>query len=178
MENKEQQEETKVSKSTLKWIGAPRDYPEYCAIQNVDFGEFVTFMKDRSLYDVRLPVNNPEAYQYLRWANEYLCQDTNYLNYVLNIWDESFGDHVRPPTPREMAVVHAQKILDATKDEKDREFRIDTNAEFIRDAYTHWNYPDYIRSGLAGCIMKWGTFEDNEKPGAEKDYTTYEEWNK
>lgn len=168
----------KVDKSTLKWIGAPQDYPEYCAIQNVDFAEFVEFMKDKSLYDVRLPVNNPEAYQYLRWANEYLCRDTNFLNYVLNIWDESFGDRVRPPTPREMAVVHAQKILDATKDEKDREFRIDTNAEFIRDAYHYWNYPDYIRYGLAGCIMKWGTFEDNEKPGVEKDYTTYEEWNK
>jgi hypothetical protein len=53
---------------------------------------------------------------------------------------------------------------------------IDSNAEFIRDAYLFWSYPMWINSGLAGCVMKWGTFEDNEKPGDSEKYITYEEY--
>lgn len=158
----------------------PIDDPEYCDILDVDFAKFVDFMKDKKLESIRLPVNNPEAYQYLRWANEHLCQDGNNLNYILNLWDADFGPRVRPPTPREIAIEHAKAIVNATKDESrsqfDREFSIDTNAEFIREAFLYWNYPSYISHGLAGCIMKWGTFEDNEKPDAKKDYITYEEY--
>ena len=163
----------------------PKDDPEFLAVkEGVDYLKFVEYMKDRDLFSIRLPVNNPDAYQYLRWLNEFyfLDDDGNYLNYILNIWDGTFkDDSVRPPTPREVAIFNARHILEILDDkeitdEKDRRMFIDFTAEFIHDAYCHWSYPSWICSGLAGCIMKWGTFEENEKPGDK--YRIYEEWNK
>lgn len=163
----------------------PKDDPEFLAIkQDVDFLAFVEYMKDKDIYNIRLPVNNPEAFNYLRWLNEFHCpdEDGTFLNYILNIWEGTFNDGpVRPPTQREVAIFNSRHILEILddkeiKDEKERRMFIDFTAEFIRDAYHYWSYPDWIRSGLAGCIMKWGTFEDNEKPGDK--YRIYEEWNK
>ena len=161
------------------------DDPEFCAIkEGVGFMEFVGFMKDKNLETIRLPLNNPEAYQYLRWINEYFCGDNdgNYLHYILNIWDAMIGDKpVRPPTPREIAICVARRIVKNADDKEitddERGLYIDSDAEMIRDAYRYWNYPDWIASGLAGCVMKWGTFEDNVKPNDEMKYIPYEEYN-
>lgn len=163
----------------------PKDDPEFLAIKDgVDFLEFVEYMKDKDIYNVRLPVNNPEAYQYLRWLNANYHQDDYgcFLNYILNGWDAFLSKKpVRPPTPREVAIFSAKRIVDLAErkdieSESDRALFIDTNAEFIRDAYLFWSYPMWINSGLAGCVMKWGTFEDNEKPGDSEKYITYEEY--
>lgn len=160
----------------------PKDDPEFLAVkEGVDYLKFVEYMKDKDLFGIRLPVNNPEAFLYLRWLNEFHCpdEDGTFLNYILNIWDMGMNDKsVRPPTPREAAIFNSRHLLEILddkeiKDEKDRMMFIDFTAEFIRDAYHYWSYPSWIHSGLAGCIMKWGTFEDNEKPGDK--YQIYED---
>ena len=160
------------------------DDKEFCAIKNVDFGQFLEFTKlnkDFTLESIRLPLNNPEAYQYLRWVNEHLCDDYGcYLNYLLNIWDETCSvKPVRPPTPREVAIFNSRRIVELADNKElsdpDRNMYIDMNAEGIRDAYLYWNYSIWISSGLAGCILKFGTFENNMKPGDE--YQIWEEWN-
>lgn len=163
----------------IKW--RPKDDEEFNAIKSVDYMEFLHYMKDKDLHNLRLPLNNPDAYQYLRWINGHFSDDNNYLNYLLNIWDAQFSEkQIRPPTPREVAIFNARHIveLDNSKDIKpeDKKTFIDFAAEFIRDAYQYWCYPIWIASGLAGCVLKWGTFEDNAKP--EDDYITWEEWNK
>ena len=158
--------------------------PEYIEIKGANFMEFLEYMKDKDIYNIRLPVNNPEAYQYLRWLNAHYHDDYGcFLNYILNVWDASFSRKpVRPPTPREVAIFSAKRIVDfaESKDtghsDSERALFIDTNAEFIRDAYLFWRYPMWINSGLAGCVMKWGTFEDNEKSGDSEKYVTYEEY--
>lgn len=159
--------------------------PEYIEIKGADFMDFLEYMKDKDLYNIRLPVNNPEAYQYLRWLNAHYHEDYGcFLNYVLNGWDAFLSKKpVRPPTPREVAIFSAKRIVELAErkekdvgSESDRALFIDTNAEFIRDAYLFWSYPMWINSGLAGCVMKWGTFEDNEKPGDSEKYDTYEEY--
>ena len=159
----------------IKW--RPKDDEEFNAIKNVDYMEFLHYMKDKDLYNLRLPLNNPAAYQYLRWINGHFMNDNNYLNYLLNIWDEQ---KIRPPTPREVAIFNARHIveLDNNKDIKpeDKKTYIDFTAELIRDAYQYWCYPIWIATGLAGCVLKWETFEDNAKAG--DDYITWEEWNK
>ena len=163
----------------------PIDDPEFGAIkEGVCFMEFVEFMKNKDLENIRLPINNQEAYQYLRWVNEYFCgnNDGNYLNYILNLWDGWISNKpVRPPTPREIAICAARRIVKNADDKEiadnDRGLYIDSDAELIRDAYRYWNYPDWIMSGLAGCVMKWGTFEDNVKPDDEIKYIPYEEYN-
>jgi hypothetical protein len=157
------------------------DDPEYRDIKDcVNMMSFVEYMKGKDIEELRLPVNNPEAYQYLRWLNNYFVDDNNYLNYLLNIWDEQYmvkKKPVRPPTAREVAIFNARRIVEiADSDEIDgKGVYIDSNAEFIRDAYQYWCYPIWIASGLAGCILKWGTFEDNVKECDE--YLTWEEWN-
>ena len=159
------------------------DDPEYRGIKDcVNMMSFVEYMKSKDIEELRLPVNNPEAYNYLRWLNNYFVDDNNYLNYLLNIWDEQRinGDTpVRPPTAREVAVFSARRIVelaDSTDlDSQNRGVYIDSDAEFIRDAYQYWCYPIWIASGLAGCIIKWGTFEDNVKDGDK--YQVWEEWN-
>lgn len=163
----------------IKW--RPKDDKEFNAIKSVDYMEFLHYMKDKDLHNLRLPLNNPDAYQYLRWLNGHFIDDNNYLNYLLNIWDEQFSEHqIRPPTPREVAIFNARHIveLDNNKDIKpeDKRMGIDFSAESIRDAYQYWCYPIWIASGLAGCVLKWGTFEDNAK--SEDDYIAWEEWNK
>ena len=163
----------------IKW--RPKDDEEFNAIKSVDYMEFLHYMKDKDLHNLRLPINNPDAYQYLRWLNEYFMDDNNYLNYLLNIWDAQFSEkQIRPPTPREVAIFNARHIVELDKSEdiksEDKKMDIDFSAEFIRDAYQYWCYPIWIVSGLAGCVLKWGTFEDNAKP--EDDYITWEEWNK
>jgi hypothetical protein len=79
-----------------------------------------------------------------------------------------------------VAIFSARRIVELSEDKKiedsERGTYIDPNAELIRDAYQYWCYPIWIVSGLAGCVLKWGTFEDNAKP--EDDYITWEEWNK
>ena len=163
----------------------PKMDPEYFDIKHgVELLDFIEFMKGKSLESIRLPLNNPDAYQYLRWLNEHWVDDFegNHLNYLLNLWDSPFADKpVRPPTNRELAVFNAKEIvrLAESKDIPDgeKEMYIDMNAEGIRDAYHYWCFPIWIGSGLAGCIMKWGTFEDNMKPGDEDKFITYEEYN-
>ena len=163
----------------------PKDDPEYLEIKGADFMEFLEYMKDKEIHNIRLPLNNPEAYQYLRWLNaHYHCDDYGcFLNYILNCWDAFLSKKpVRPPTPREVAIHCAKRIVDLAErkevgySDSDRALFIDTTAESIRDAYLFWSYPMWINSGLAGCVMKWGTFEDNEKPGDEEKYVTYEEY--
>ena len=163
----------------IKW--RPKDDEEYNAIKSVDYMKFLDFMKDKDLENLRLPLNNPEAYQYLRWLNEFFVDDNNHLNYLLNIWDAQLSDKpICPPTPREQAIFNSRRIVEIADDKeldpKDKGIYIDSNAEMIRDAYQYWCYPIWISTGLAGCVMKWGTFEDNVKPG--DDYITWEEWNK
>lgn len=155
------------------------DDPEYRDIKDcANMMSFVEYMKSKDIEELRLPVNNPEAYNYLRWLNNYFVDDNNYLNYLLNLWDENYGEKpVRPPTAREVAIFNSRRIVEiADSDEIDENgVYIDNNAELIRDAYQYWCYPIWLASGLAGCILKWGTFEDNVKPGDE--FTTWEEWN-
>ena len=162
-----------------------KDDPEFLEIKGVNFMDFLEYMKDKDMYNIRLPVNNPDAYQYLRWLNAHYHQDDYgcFLNYILNGWDAFLSKKpVRPPTPREVAIFSAKRIVDLAErkevghSESDRALFIDTNAEFIRDAYLFWSYPAWINSGLAGCVMKWGTFEDNMKPGDEDTFITYEEY--
>ena len=53
-----------------------KDDPEYNEIRELGFGiGFVEYMKDKDLSDIRLPLNNPEAYQYLCWVNEHFATD-------------------------------------------------------------------------------------------------------
>ena len=160
----------------------PKDDPEYCSIKDdVVLIDFITYMKDKDLFNIRLPVNNPEAYNYLRWLNEFFITDNNHINFLLNLWDENFitskGKKVRPPTAREVAIVNARSILNYISDKdvkpSERGMMIDFAAGFIGEAYQFWSYPIWIEKGLAGCVMKWGTFEDNMKEG--ETYTTYEE---
>lgn len=162
------------------------DDPEFTAIKNgVSLVQVIEFMKDRDIEGIRLPVNNPTAYQYLRWLNAHWLKDEScYVTYILNLWDEYImPKRVRPPTPRELVICSAKRIVELANnnDEKNdivvhKNMFIDTNAELIRDAYLYWNYPAWIESGLAGCIMKFGTFEDNLlKPGDESNYVTYED---
>ena len=159
----------------------PHNDKEYCEIKDyVDFVRFVKFMKDRRPATLRLPLNNPEAYKYLRWLNNYFIDDSCYLNYLLNIWDETFKKPVRPPTAREVAIFNSRRIVEIVESaeikDADKDVFIDSEAEFIRDAYQYWSYPIWIASGLAGSVMKWGTFEDNVKEGDE--FLVWEEWNK
>lgn len=157
----------------------PKDDPEYNDIRNLGFGiEFVEYMKDKELSDIRLPLNNPEAYQYLHWVNEYFATDTNFLNFLLNIFDAGF----KPITARENAAMNVKLMADYAKDMdkegqegKDARWHFDVCAESIQNAYAYWSYPQWGNVGLAGCIMKWGTWEDNEKPGDEAKYAKYEE---
>lgn len=162
----------------------PKMDPEFFDIKHgVDVGKFVDYMKGRSVENIRLPLNNPEAFSYLCWLNEFWVDnyDGCHLNYLLNMWDSPFADkRVRPPTAREMAIHNARRIVKLADNPdipaSDKEMYIDVNAEGIRDAYHYWCYPIWIASGLAGCVMKWGTFEDNMKPGDEDTYITYEEY--
>ena len=152
-----------------------RNDTEFIEIKNgVNATDFLQYMKGKDIHNIRLPLNNPDACKYLRWLNakchrgEYGC----FLDYILNGWDACFSDKpVRPPTPREVAILCAKHITEGKL-----AMFIDTNAESIRDAYLFWSYPIWIESGLAGCVMKWGTFEDNEKPGDSEKYITYEEY--
>lgn len=161
----------------------PIDDAEFCKIKKgVSIISFIEYMNGKSLETIRLPLNNNKAYQYLRWLNEHWCSDDDgcFLNYILNIWDAWLSDKpVRPPTPREVAICAARRIAknadDKSIDDNERGFLIDSDAEMIRDAYHYWNYPIWVTSGLAGCVMKFGTFEDNVKPGDENNYMTYEE---
>lgn len=161
----------------IKW--RPKDDPEYNEVRELGFGiAFIEYMKDKDLSDIRLPLNNPEAYQYLRWVNEYFAADTNFLNFLLNIFDAGF----KPLTAREHAIANAKLILDYAKDidkggEEGRDARmsLDSSAEAIQNAYAYWSYPQWGDVGLAGCLLKWGTWEDNEKPGDEAKYPKYED---
>lgn len=156
----------------------PKDDPEYNEIRYLGFGiEFIEYMKDKDLYDIRLPLNNPEAYQYLCWVNGHFATDTNFLNFLLNIFDEGF----KPLTARENAVMNVKLMSDYAKDMdkegtegKEARMHFDLCAESIQNAYAYWSYPQWAEVGLAGCIMKWGTWEDNEKPGDEAKYVKYE----
>ena len=164
----------------------PKDDPEFCAIKNgVDFLEFVKFMADKQIASTRLPLNNPEAFRYLCWLNARYIDggDGCFINFLLNLWDNDFtngGKKVRPPTAREYAIRSANEIMrlkNATDIDADmKDICIDAQAEMIRDAYAYWCYPIWIATGLAGCVMKWGTFEDNLKDGDE--FATYEDWMK
>ena len=162
-----------------------KDDPEFLEIKGANFMNFLEYMKDKDIYNIRLPLNNLEAYKYLRWLNEHYHYNGHgsFLNYILNCWDAWISKKpVRPPTPREVAILCAKRIVHLNEggeevgSERDRAMFIDTTAENIRDAYLFWNYPIWIESGLAGCVMKWGTFEDNEKPGDKDKYITYEEY--
>ena len=154
----------------------PKDDPEYNEIRYLGFGlKFIEYMKDKNLSDIRLPLNNPEAYQYLRWVNEHFATDTNFLNFNLNIFDEGF----KPHTAREHAVMNVKLMSDYAKDMdkespdgKETRWHFDMCAESIQNAYAYWSYPQWGDVGLAGCLMKWGTWEDNEKPGDK--YEIYE----
>ena len=171
-----------MDKNEIKY--RPKMDPEFFDIKHgVDVGKFVDYMKGRSLENIRLPLNNPEAFSYLCWLNEFWVEnyDGCHLNYLLNLWSSPFGDKpVRPPTAREMAIYNARRIVKLADNTdlapSDKEMYIDVNAEGIRDAYHYWCYPIWIASGLAGCVLKWGTFEDNEKPGDEDKYVTYEKY--
>ena len=157
-------------------IPRPKDDTEYNAIRYYGFNyRFVKFMKDKDLADIRLPLNNPEAYQYLCWVNEHFATDTNFLNFNLNIFDEGY----RPVTAREHAIANAKLLLDYAKDinkegteGKDARMHLDMCAEAIQNAYAYGSYPHWEDVGLAGCLLKWGTWEDNEKPGDK--YEIYE----
>ena len=160
-----------------------KDDQEFLEIkEGVGLMDFIKLIGDKNLENIRLPLNNKEAYQYLRWINEHYVDDDdgNFLNYILNLWDAWCHDKpIRPPTPRELAIVTARRIVKNADDKEikddERGLYIDFDAEMIRDAYRYWNYHVWITSGLAGCIMKWGTFENNVKPGDEEKYITYEE---
>ena len=160
----------------IKWRS--KDDPEYNETRELGFGlKFIEYMKDKDLSDIRLPLNNPEAYQYLRWVNEHFATDTNFLNFLLNIFDAGY----KPLTAREHAIANAKLILDYAKDidkvgEEGRDARmfLDSSAEAIQNAYAYWSYPQWGDVGLAGCLLKWGTWEDNEKPGDEAKYAKYE----
>ena len=160
----------------------PADDPEFISVKcGVDFITFVRFMADKELADTRLPLNNEDACRYLRWLNLYYSEDNPYLNYILNKWDEtSASKRVRPPTPREYAIVsarHMVRLADSPHEsENHRGMFIDFYAESIRDAYFFCrDYPTWISRGLAGCVMKWGTFEDNMKDGDDyMDYATFD----
>lgn len=153
-----------------------KDDPEYNEIRYLGFGiKFIEFMKDKNLSDIRLPLNNPEAYQYLRWVNEHFATDTNFLNFLLNIFDEGF----KPHTAREHAVMNVKLAADYAKDMdkegaegKEAKWHFDLCAESIQNAYAYGSYPQWGELGLAGCLLKWGTWEDNEKPGDK--YEIYE----
>ena len=157
----------------LKWRS--KDDTEYNDIRNLGFGiGFIEYMKDKELSDIRLPLNNPEAYQYLRWCNEYFATNSNFLNFLLNIFDAGF----KPLTARENAVINVNLMSDYAKD-MDKEgtdgkaarMHFDWCAESIQNAYAYWSYPQWAEVGLAGCLMKWGTWEDNEK--SDDKYETY-----
>jgi len=150
----------------IKW--RPKDDSEYNEIRELGFGlKFIEYMKGKSLSDIRLPLNNPEAYQYLRWVNEYFAADTSFLNFLLNIFDAGF----KPLTVREEASMNVKLMSDYAKDMdkegqegKDARLHFDLCAESIQNAYAYWSYPQWGEVGLAGCLLKWGTWEDNEKP--------------
>ena len=160
--------------------------PEYFDIMNgVGLGDFVEFMKGKSLESIRLPVNNTDAFNYLRWLNHHWVDsfEGNHLNYILNLWEMPIADKpVRPPTIRELAIYNSKDIVrvaeNSDMEDWEKELYIDFDAGVIRDAYQFWCYPVWIKSGLAGCIMKWGTFEDNLKPEDNDKYIIFEEYNK
>ena len=155
-----------------------KDDPEYNEIRELGFGiGFVEYMKDKDLSDIRLPLNNPEAYQYLCWVNEHFATDTTFLNFLLNIFDAGF----KPLTAREHAVMNVKLMADYAKDMdkdgdegKEAKWHFDLCAEAIQNAYAYWSYPQWGDVGLAGCLLKWGTWEDNENPGDEAKYAKYE----
>lgn len=155
-----------------------RDDPEYNAIRYSAFGmDFYKFMEHRDLAEIRLPLNNPKAYEYLRWVNEHFATDTNFLNFLINITCCGF----KAVTAREHAIANAKLLLDHAKniDNEGEEgmnakMFLDSAAEAIQNAYAYWSYPHWIEKGLAGCLLKWGTWEDNEKPGDELRYKPYE----
>ena len=117
----------------------------------------------------------------MRWLDHYFYDNNNYLNYILNTWDFAIMDGekpVRPPSIRELAIVQSRPIARIDDDNQppfqlDMGMAIDTHAEIISDAYYYNLYSKWISSGLAGCLLKWGTFEDNLKEGDE--FITYEE---
>lgn len=160
----------------IKWRF--KDDPEYNEIRYLGSGiEFIEYMKDKELSDIRLPLNNPDAYQYLRWVNEYFATDSNFLNFLLNSFDGGF----KPLTARENASMNVKLMSDYAKDMdkegqegQDARMHFDLCAESIRHAYAYWSYPQWGDVGLAGCLLKWGTWEDNEKPGDEAKYAKYE----
>ena len=147
---------------------------EYLAIRDgVGLDGFAGCVRDRSLSQLRLPLNNPDACRYLRWVNDHFAEETTFLNFLLNVWDCKLPDgrRVRPPTPNEYAVFCSKRIVETASDERlaeaDRTVDVDLQARFISDAYYFCTYSRWLSSGLAGCIAKWGTFEDNLKEGDE-----------
>lgn len=154
------------------WINIQR----YNEIRTSGFGhKFFEFMKDKDLAAIRLPLNNPDAYHYLRWVNDKFATDTTFLNFLLNIFYSGY----KPETAREHAIRNAKLLLDYAKDidnegEEGRYARmnVDICADAIRDAYAYGSYHDWAEKGLAGCVLKWGTWEDNEK--SDDKYEIYE----
>ena len=148
----------------------------YNEIRTSGYGlKFFAFMKDKDLAAIRLPLNNPDAYQYLRWVNDNFATDTNFLNFLLNIFDAGY----KPETAREHAIRNAKLLLDYAKDidkegeeGRDARMNVDICADAIQDAYAYGSYPDWAEKGLAGCVLKWGTWEDNEK--SDDKYEIYE----
>lgn len=137
--------------------------------------KFFEFMKDKDLAAIRLPLNNPDAYQYLRWVNDNFATDTNFLNFLLNIFDAGY----KPETAREHAIRNAKLLLDYAKDidkegeeGRDARIKVDFCADAIQNAYAYESYPAWAEKGLAGCVLKWGTWEDNEK--SDDKYEIYE----
>lgn len=156
------------------------DDEEYMAIKEVGIYNFAKFAADKDLFNIRLPLNNPEANEYLTWCNYYYNQTNTFLYYLLNLWDSPIREHkVRPPTIREVAICSAREIAwlsgqscDLPPEEK--KLYLDFNAENIKDAYMFNNYPIWVISGMAGAVMKFGTFEDHVKD--DDKFMTFEDY--
>ena len=146
-------------------------------MSSFDVRHFMFWLGKREISSLRLPFNNKEALDYLRWLNESpYMEGCTFLNYCINIFDQM---RVKPPTPLEMSVSCARHIVELeSKRDYSWETYIDWTAGFIRDANLFNNCHLMRSCGLAAAYMKWGTWEDNEKPGDPevKDYMEWDKW--
>lgn len=84
---------------------------EFEKIRRVDMMSFIKFVEQNhlELEEIRLPLNNRKALEYLKWASMHFNGDSTYLNYIINMWEPLMGEErVRPPTMRELAVYMAR----------------------------------------------------------------------
>lgn len=127
--------------------------------------QFVRWLNGRELKDLRLPLNNPEALEYLELVNYHRCEYNGYwLSWSVNMYTWAAPKKI-PMKPQTLG-----EYLDNLSTKEDS---WDASRIFIGCDKQYLDIEYMLVSGVAAAFVEFGTWEDNPEP---EKYITYDEY--